>query len=144
LNFKTGVSDGILDDFWVYGTDSGCSPGNMHWCSDYKSFQPKEVVWAAGEPSNNGRCVYMKSSNSSTLATANCSTEMRFLCDVRKKGTSGMAMQQECLETWNVSSSKSVIKSHFFCHFKNYFAAELDLLTNKSVDIQSLGQHVKV
>jgi hypothetical protein len=103
----SGASEGILDDFWLYGTDNGCSPGNMHWCSNYKQFQPKEVTWAAGEPSNKGRCVYMKSSNASSLATEDCSKEMRFLCDVRKKGTDGMAMQQECLETWNVTSGES-------------------------------------
>jgi hypothetical protein len=97
---------GILDDFWLYGTDNGCSPGNMHWCSNYKPFQPKEVLWAAGEPSNNGSCVYMKGSNSSTLATANCSMEMRFLCDIRKRGSPGKAMQQECLETWDISLSE--------------------------------------
>jgi hypothetical protein len=80
----------------------------MHWCSDFKPFQPKEVTWAVGEPSNKGSCVYLKSSNSSSLATANCSMEKRFLCDVRKKGTSGLAMQQECLETWNVTTGESV------------------------------------
>jgi hypothetical protein len=57
----------------------------------------------------------MKSNNASSLATANCSKEMRFLCDVRKKGTDGMAMQQECLETWDVTAGERVsdiIKSH--------------------------------
>jgi len=97
------IGDGILDNFWVYGTDNGCSSGNMHWCSNFRPFEPKEVAWAPGEPRKNGSCVYMKSNNASTLATANCSTEMRFLCDVRKKGTEGMAMQQECLETWSVT-----------------------------------------
>jgi hypothetical protein len=103
------MPENIFDDFWLYGTDNGCSPGNMHWCSDYKQFQPKEVTWAPGEPSNKGSCVYLKSSNSSSLATADCSTEMRFLCDVRKKGTTGMAMQQECMETWNVTPSERLV-----------------------------------
>jgi hypothetical protein len=97
-----------LDDFWVDGTDSGCAPGNMHWCYNSKPFQPKEVTWAAGEPKSAGGCVYMKSSNASSLATADCSTEMRFLCDVRKKGTLGKAMQQECLETWDVTSREGI------------------------------------
>jgi len=94
----------MLDDFWLYGTDNGCSPGNMHWCSNLKPFQPKETTWADGEPNNKGGCVYMNSRNSSSLAMANCSREMHFLCDVRKKGTDGMAMQQECLETWDVTA----------------------------------------
>jgi hypothetical protein len=104
--FISGESDGIWDDFWLYGTDNGCSPGNMHWCSNYKQFQPKEVTWAAGEPSNKGSCVYMKSNNASSLAAEDCSKEMRYLCDVRKKGTDGMAMQQECMETWDVTASE--------------------------------------
>jgi hypothetical protein len=104
-NVYSDASDGSnFDNFWVYGTDNGCFAGNMHWCSNFRPFQPKEVAWAPGEPSSNGSCVYMKSSNASTLATANCSTEMRFLCDVRKKGTEGMALQQECLETWSVTA----------------------------------------
>jgi hypothetical protein len=101
---NSDASDDILDNFWLHGTDNGCSPGNMHWCSDFRPFQPKEVTWAAGEPNSKGRCVYMKSSNSSSLATEDCNKEMRFLCDVRKKGTGGMSMQQECLETWNVTA----------------------------------------
>jgi hypothetical protein len=106
-SISSGLSDpGIWDDFWLYGTDNGCSPGNMHWCSNYQQFQPKEVTWASGEPSKKGRCVYMKSSNASSLAIEDCSKEMRFLCDVRKKGTDGMAMQQECMETWGVTPSK--------------------------------------
>jgi hypothetical protein len=104
MQFLTVESDGILDDFWLYGTDNGCSPGNMHWCSNYRQFEPKEVTWAAGEPSNIGRCVYLKSSNVSSLATAKCSSEKRFLCDVRKKGTDSMSMQQECMETWGVTA----------------------------------------
>jgi hypothetical protein len=136
---------GILGDFWLYGTDNGCSPGNMHWCSDYRPFQPKEVTWAAGEPSNNGSCVYMKSSNSSTLAAANCSTEMRFLCDIRKRATPGKAMQQECLETWGVSLGEGV---NLLFRFSNILtihdAADLDALTNTSYDIKSLGLNVKV
>jgi hypothetical protein len=135
-----------LDDFWLYGTDSGCSPGNMHWCSNLKPFQPKEVTWAPGEPSTTGGCVYLKSSNSSTLATADCSKEMRFLCDVRKKGTYGMAMQQECLETWNVTVRECALTFFLFAFMqkKNHSAEELDALTNTSVDIKSLGRHVKV
>jgi hypothetical protein len=105
---------GILDDFWLYGTDTGCSSGNMHWCSNFRPFQPNDISWASGEPrsSNKGKCVYMKSSNTSSLATDDCSKEMRFLCDVRKKGTDGMAMQQECLETWDVTPGKwSLVRS---------------------------------
>jgi hypothetical protein len=119
--FLSVASDaGIWDDFWLYGTDNGCSPGNMHWCSNFKQLQPKEVTWAAGEPSNKGRCVYLKSSNSSSLATEDCSKEMRFLCDVRKKGTDGMAMQRECLETWDVTAGErdeSLICSYTFNHY---------------------------
>jgi hypothetical protein len=115
----------------------------MHWCSNFKPFQPKEVTWAAGEPSSTGGCVYLKSSNSSSLAMADCSMKMRFLCDVRKKGTSGKALQQECLETWDVTSGEcNLTISLIFVLTKT--AEELDALTNTSVDLKSLGRHVKV
>lgn len=92
-----------MDDFWVYGTDSGCSSGDYHWCSNNKQFAPKEVTWETNQPNTQFKCVYMMTKNGSTLATADCSAEKLFLCDVRKKGVSGMAMQQECLETWGVT-----------------------------------------
>jgi hypothetical protein len=117
----------------------------MHWCSNYKQFQPKEVTWAAGEPSNKGSCVYMKSNNASSLAAEDCSKEMRYLCDVRKKGTDGMAMQQECMETWGVTPSERrrdcVIALFIFYILE---IEELNLVTNTSVDITSLGLNVKV
>jgi hypothetical protein len=136
------ASDDVLDDFWLHGTDNGCSPGNMHWCSNFRPFLPKEVIWAAGEPKSSGGCVYMKSSNASSLATANCSTEMRFLCDVRKKGTSGMSMQQECLETWDVTAGD--YRLLYLYQVTIQIPEELDALTNTSVDVKTLGLHVKV
>jgi hypothetical protein len=95
-----------LEDTWLYGTDNGCSTGNFHWCSNFRPFQSKEVSWGPGEPSSKGNCVYMQQANVSSLAIANCSTEMYFLCDVRKKGTDGLAMQQECLDTWDVTKGR--------------------------------------
>jgi hypothetical protein len=95
---------GIIDDYWVYGTDTG-SPGNFYWCSNVLEFQPKETNWAAGEPALKPSCVYLKNKggNLSALATADCVTKKKFICDVRKKGTAGLMMQQECLETWGIS-----------------------------------------
>jgi hypothetical protein len=97
-----------VDDFWVYGTDYGCSSGDYHWCTDFKQFAPKEVTWGTGQPNKKLNCVYMRSNNGSTLATADCGSEKRFLCDVRKSGKSGMATQQECLETWNVTTGREI------------------------------------
>jgi len=100
---------GINDDYWVYGTDSGC-PGNFHWCGNVREFDPKEVTWAPGEPNTNFHCVYLKNKggNASVLATADCSQKKKFICDVREKGTDGMAMQQECLEIWGISAGKNL------------------------------------
>jgi Lectin C-type domain len=104
----------INDDYWVYGTDNG-SPGNFHWCSNEKLFEPKEVKWAPGEPNSQFHCVYLKNmgSNKSVLATADCNSEKKFLCDVRKKATGGLAMQQECMETWGVSAGRRSFKMIF-------------------------------
>jgi hypothetical protein len=94
------------DDYWVYGTDIG-TPGKFFWCSNNREFEPKEIAWDVGEPNNKFHCVYLKNkgANKTVLATAECETEKKFLCDVRKKGTNGMAMQQECLEIWGISAS---------------------------------------
>jgi hypothetical protein len=102
--------DFINDDYWVYGMDDG-APGNFHWCSNEKPFEPKEVKWAPGEPNSQFHCVYLKNmgGNKSVLATADCATKKKFLCDVRKKETGGMAMQQECMEIWGITSSLKFI-----------------------------------
>jgi hypothetical protein len=48
--------------------------------------------------------------NKSVLATADCSTNKKFLCDVRKKNTDGLAMQQECMEIWGITTSEEFFK----------------------------------
>jgi hypothetical protein len=101
------VLDGVdNEDYWVYGTDLG-SPGKFFWCSNEREFEPKEIAWAPGEPNNKYHCVYLKNLgvNKTVLATADCETEKKFLCDVRKKGAGGPAMQQECLEIWGITTS---------------------------------------
>jgi len=71
-----------------------------------QEFDPEEVTWAAGEPNSAFHCAYLKNKggNDSALATADCAAEKKFICDVRKKGTAGLAMQQECLEIWGISA----------------------------------------
>jgi hypothetical protein len=77
---------------------------------------------------------------------------MRFLCDVRKKGTDGMAMQQECLETWDVTAGEKdelifdmrSLKLILTYEIFNKTTEELNALTNTSVNITTLGLHVKV
>jgi hypothetical protein len=91
----------------VYGTDNG-SPGHFHWCTNEREFEPREVAWAPGEPNSKFHCVYLKNKgvNQSVLATADCDTEKKFLCDVRQNGTGGLAMQKECLEIWGITTSQ--------------------------------------
>jgi hypothetical protein len=116
--------DGVdNEDYWVYGTDSG-TPGKFHWCSTGKKFEPREIAWAPGEPKNGLHCVYLKNKgvNQTVLATADCDTEKKFLCDVRKTGTHGKSMQQECVEIWGISNSDLFPTPHsnfitFCCKF---------------------------
>jgi hypothetical protein len=90
----------------------------------------------------------------STMKSNNkCSTEM---CDVRKKGTDGMAMQQECLETWDVTAGEKdererasflILLSYKLILIYIIFLRtieELTALTDTSVNITTLGLHVKV
>lgn len=95
----------------MYGTDNE-SPGNFHWCSNGREFEPKEITWAPGEPNSQFHCVYLKNLgvNKSVLATADCNTAKKFLCDVRKKGTGAKAMQQECMEIWGITASRSMLQ----------------------------------
>jgi hypothetical protein len=101
-----GVDD---EDYWVYGTDTGV-PGNFHWCSNWREFEPNEIAWAPGEPNSQFHCVYLKNMgvNKSVLATADCDEKKKFLCDVRKKGTGAMAQQQECKEIWGIKDSRNI------------------------------------
>lgn len=108
MKFSHQGSKGGVDneDYWVYGTDNG-SPGTFHWCTYGREFEPREIAWAPGEPNSQFHCVYLKNLgvNKSVLATADCNTEKKFLCDNSKKGTGGRAIQQECLEIWGISIS---------------------------------------
>ena len=93
----------------MYGTDEG-APGNFHWCSNGREFEPREIAWALGEPNSQFHCVYLKNMgvNKSVLATADCNTPKNFLCDVRRNGTDKTALQQECLEIWGLTESKGI------------------------------------
>jgi hypothetical protein len=55
------------------------------------------------------RCVYLKNMgvDQTVLATADCSIEKKFLCDVmRKMETGGKVMQRECMEIWGITESQ--------------------------------------
>ncbi|CAB3386814.1 Hypothetical predicted protein [Cloeon dipterum] len=90
-------------DWWLSGTDLNCE-SNFHWCSIDRGFVSSEVAWKSGHPKVGFDCVYLEARNGSMLlATDNCDEKKKFLCEVRKKGTSGIAMQRECAETWDIS-----------------------------------------
>jgi hypothetical protein len=95
------------EDYWVYGTDSG-TPGQFHWCSNGREFEPNEVVWDSEEPNSTYHCVCLKNMgvDQTVLATADCNIEKKFLCDVRKMETGGKAMQRECMEIWGITESQ--------------------------------------
>jgi hypothetical protein len=81
------------------------------------------------------------------LATADCGTPKKFLCDVRKKETNGMAMQQECMEIWGITASKYIIIYLNAIQFKAicYFYLD-DLITLQTAGVTgaSYPQNLKV
>ncbi|XP_065346596.1 uncharacterized protein LOC135943858 [Cloeon dipterum] len=90
-------------DYWLSGTDLGCD-SNFHWCTLSRDFVNPEVKWKEGHPKPNLDCVYLEVRNGSVLlATDNCAQNKSILCEVRKKGTFGRAMQTECAEIWDIT-----------------------------------------
>jgi hypothetical protein len=68
---------------------------------------------------------------------------MRFLCDVRIKGTDGMAMQQECLKPWSVTEGLQInfSCSRYFTPFNN--SSGTGCTNYHCVTVSILGMHVK-
>jgi len=90
---------------WLSGTDKDCE-GNYQWCSIGRKFVNKEMKWKSGHPIAELDCVYLES-GTQLLASANCSEQKNFLCEVKKEGTSRKAMQQECAEIWKITEGCS-------------------------------------
>ncbi|CAB3388240.1 Hypothetical predicted protein, partial [Cloeon dipterum] len=90
-------------DYWLSGTDLGCD-SNFRWCTLSRDFVHPELTWKEGHPKPGLDCVYLEVRNESLLlATDDCAQNKSFLCEVRKKGTFGRAMQTECAETWDIT-----------------------------------------
>jgi hypothetical protein len=74
----------FINDFWTSGYKSECT-GNYSWCSlNDRAFSTSQIKWKTGEPSN-GTCVYLANRlfyNESYLATDNCDTARRYICEV--------------------------------------------------------------
>ncbi|XP_065346608.1 uncharacterized protein LOC135943870 [Cloeon dipterum] len=69
-----------------------------------RDFVDPEVKWKEGHPKLGLDCVYLEVRKESVLlATDDCAQNKSFLCEVRKKGTFGRAMQTECAETWDIT-----------------------------------------
>ncbi|XP_065344301.1 uncharacterized protein LOC135942218 [Cloeon dipterum] len=101
-----------VGDFWLSGTDLDCD-SNFQWCSLGRDFVNPELRWKQEHPKAGLDCVYVEARNGSVmLASANCDEQKLSLCEVRKRGTSQVALQNECMEIWQINS------------------VELDLLTN--------------
>ncbi|XP_065346287.1 uncharacterized protein LOC135943583 [Cloeon dipterum] len=95
-----------VGDYWLSGTDLGCD-SNFRWCSLGRDFIDPEIRWKQGHPKAGLDCVYVEARNGSVvLATANCDEQKQFVCEVRKKGTSQVALQNECLETWQITDAQ--------------------------------------
>jgi hypothetical protein len=103
-------------DFWTSGSDEGCS-GKLRWCAINKPYANRNSSWNAD---GTGDCVSVKFQNHSTLSRQNCSKHLRFICEVsnfeigkdsknlhrfkaKNQGTFASALQNECMEIWNIS-----------------------------------------
>jgi hypothetical protein len=71
-------------DYWTSGTTQDCKEKPI-WCSSNKVVDPKGIIWKSGHPIENG-CVHVrlseKSANDTIIASAACSEEKLFVCEV--------------------------------------------------------------
>jgi hypothetical protein len=68
--------------FWTSGTDKDCS-GKYRWCSMDKDLIPAEINWKKGHPKGGCTSIEMQyTTNATVMATADCSEEKQFLCEV--------------------------------------------------------------
>ncbi|CAB3387558.1 Hypothetical predicted protein [Cloeon dipterum] len=103
LKPTTEFAPATYGDYWLSGTDLGCD-SNFRWCTLSRDFVHPELTWKEGHPKPGLDCVYLEVRNESLLlATDDCAQNKSFLCEVRKKGTFGRAMQTECAETWDIT-----------------------------------------
>jgi hypothetical protein len=90
-------------NYWTSGSDLDC-PNKFFWCSKESEFAEGQVPWQSGHPdSNAGDCVHAEIGKDVLFATNNCSTELNFVCETRKKGTDFQGLTFECMDFWDVS-----------------------------------------
>ncbi|XP_065350661.1 uncharacterized protein LOC135946380 [Cloeon dipterum] len=104
-------------DFWLAGTDVGC-PSTFRWCPLYRNFINPELKWKVGHPKEGLDCVYLEArSGSVLLATANCTEQKLFFCDLINVAASpNRAIQNECADIWEITSEQidNLLISSFF------------------------------
>ncbi|XP_065351716.1 uncharacterized protein LOC135947075 isoform X2 [Cloeon dipterum] len=104
-------------DFWLAGTDVGC-PSTFRWCPLNRNFINPELSWKEGHPKEGLDCVYLEARNGSVLlATANCTEQKFFFCDLIKVAASSQrAIQNECADIWDITSEQidNLLISSFF------------------------------
>jgi hypothetical protein len=94
-------------DYWTSGSDISC-PNKFFWCSRESEFIKSQVIWKAGHPdTSKGDCVHAEvgkgAANETLLATSNCSTQLNYVCETRKKGTDFEGLTIECMALWDVT-----------------------------------------
>ncbi|CAB3387487.1 Hypothetical predicted protein [Cloeon dipterum] len=104
-------------DFWLAGTDVGC-PSSFRWCPLNRNFIDPELRWKEGHPKDGLDCVYLEARNGSVLlATANCTEQKFFFCDLIKVASSpNRAIQNECADIWEITTEQidNLLISSFF------------------------------
>jgi hypothetical protein len=105
-------------DYWTSGSQKDCL-GKLSWCSLDRPVRSRNLSWAA---SSDGDCVSVKykSNATSTFTKTTCEKQLPFICEVNysrflfvlnhnlnsqvhNKGTFAQALQQECMDVWDVS-----------------------------------------
>jgi hypothetical protein len=82
--------------------------------------------------------------NHSVLATADCNTKKKFLCDIRKKQTAGLAMQQECMEIWGITTSELYLVGCTLLFIKSSCSGNIDAMQMAGVTSANYSHDLKV
>ncbi|CAB3368443.1 Hypothetical predicted protein [Cloeon dipterum] len=107
LSVALGNGKTLVSKYWTSGTDYGCD-GAFGWCTVNKLF--REPVWAPGEPQPGKHCVAVDfSGGNATLIAADCSTNLRFICEARdaiKSTSRAKGIQDECAAIFNITETE--------------------------------------
>lgn len=128
---KKNYSSGFVplvgeDEFWTSALSSGCGKSGHGWCTRYEAnVQPAQVSWLSGHPNAAlGACVHANVRNASgenattQIGSSNCLENMRFVCEVRQRGTTGHSLTVECMAIWDITEGWFYSKENLSGEFR--------------------------